>query len=117
MYEAQRLTSRWMQVELLHQDGVVAVNTVKPLREQTLTGTVTRYFHGNGTVDGDIFFTISSCCRGYRPKVGDSVTVVCVECVRQNSNWRAYDVQPNEQDIEARLNGTTDMYHFCVKPL
>ena len=92
-----------LQVELLHQDGIVSVNSVKPLRERALTGTITRYSHGNGIIDDDIFFTLSSCCHGYRPLVGQSVNVVCVECVHQKWNWRAYDVRPSDQDVETRF--------------
>ena len=90
------------QVELLHQDGTTVVNDIKPLRERSLTGTISRFSNGNGTIDDDIYFTASSCCRGYRPAVGDSVCVVCVECMYQRHNWRAYSIKPNEPQAENR---------------
>ena len=91
-----------LQVELLHQDGVTVVNGIKPLRERTLTGTVNKFSHGNGMIDDDIYFTLSSCCHGYHPAIGDDVSVVCVECMHQRHNWRAYSVQPTEPDMNKR---------------
>lgn len=87
------------------------VNGLKPLRERTLTGTISRISHGNGIIDDDIYFTMSSCCHGYRPAVGDSVNVVCVECTHQRHNWRAYSIQPNKQDIETRFDINALSFH------
>ena len=87
---------------MLHQDGTTVVNDIKPLRERIQIGIISRFSNGNGTVDNDIYFTLSSCCRGYRPAVGDSVSVTCVENVHQKHNWRAYNVKPNDPEVENR---------------
>ena len=90
---------------------MVAVNTLRPLREQTLTGTVSRISHGNGIINDDIYFTMSSCCRGYQPLVGDSVSVVCVECVRHQCNWRACSVKPDTQDSSERFEANKKLLY------
>lgn len=81
-------------VGLLHQDGERVVSEVMPLREKSVTGVVSSVLQGYGTIEEDIYFTFYSCVRGYRPRMGDSVRVVCVEYRHQKSNWRATSVEP-----------------------
>ena len=81
-------------VVLLIQDGERVVNEVTPLRERALTGVVSSVLQGYGMIEEDIYFTFYSCVRGYRPRMGDSVRVVCVEYRHQKSNWRATSVEP-----------------------
>ena len=84
----------WVQLTILHQDGQTLVNDVQPLREKTLTACVSSVGQGFGTIGDDIYFAFSSCVRGYQPRVGEEVRVVCVECQHPRSNWRATHVEP-----------------------
>ena len=83
-----------VSVSLLYQDGERMVNEVRPLREKSMTASVSSVLQGYGTIEEDIYFSFFSCARGYRPRVGDSVRVVCVEYQHQKSNWRALSVEP-----------------------
>ena len=84
----------WVQLTILHQDGQTLVNDVQPLREKTLTASVSSVSQGFGTIGDDIYFVFSACVRGYRPRVGEEVRVVCVEYQHPRSNWRATHVEP-----------------------
>ena len=84
------------QLYLLYQDEEVTINEVRPLRECSVHGEVTYVTHGYGTIQQDIHFTISACCRGYHPRKGDRVSAECVEYKHHRNNWRAYIVTPLE---------------------
>ena len=84
----------WVQLTILQQDGQSLVNDVQPLREKTLTTSVTSVSQGFGMIGEDIYFTFSACVRGYCPRVGEEVRVVCVEYQHPKSNWRATHVEP-----------------------
>ena len=84
----------WVQVALLHQDGQTEVNDLRPLREKSVTGSVTSVSSGFGVIEGEVYFTFSACARGYYPRVGDGVRVVCVEHRHHKNAWRAIHVEP-----------------------
>lgn len=79
---------------LLHQDDETVVNEVRPLREEIMFGQVSFVCQRYGTIENDIYFTLSSCSRGYCPEVGDEVKCCCVEYNDSRSNWRAFSVEP-----------------------
>ena len=95
----------WVSVSLLYQDGERVVNEVRPLREKEITGSVSSVLQGYGTIEEDVYFHFFSCARGYRPRVGDSVRVVCVEYRHQKSNWRALSVEPASAPPEDKRSG------------
>lgn len=73
------------------------MNEVRPLREETKVGQVSSVCQRYGTIEDDIYFTLSSCVRGYCPKVGDHVECSCVEHNDSRSNWRAFSVEPKAE--------------------
>ncbi len=84
----------WVQVTILHQDEESKVTGIGPLREKMATGTVTSVSSGFGTIDDNVYFTLSACMRGYRARVGDRVAMECVEYNHPRSNWRAVLIEP-----------------------
>lgn len=45
-------------------------------------------------IEGDIGFNLSVYQGGGAPRVGDTVTVECVECKHNRMSWRAIKVKP-----------------------
>lgn len=70
------------------------VEYVMPLREKEAEGQVTSLGQGWGTVDDDIIFTPAVCGRGHQVRVGDCVSVRCVECRHRQASWRAVTMMP-----------------------
>lgn len=108
-----------LQIYLLHQDDEVTVNDVCPLREQTVSGEIIHLAQSYGTIDGDIHFTISACCRGYYPAKGDQVSAICVEYRHRKNNWRAYSVTPIKERLGVKGQGsrfTVTIFCRCCIP-
>lgn len=94
------------------------VNAVQPLREQSITGTITYLAQGYGTILQDIHFTLSACARGYRPTKGDKVTAECVEYKHHRNNWRAYKVVPIlGTENEKKADSIPAKTHLIPKPV
>ena len=78
------------------------VVAVKPARVLTSDGCVTSWDQrkGEGLVRGDIWLQWSACPHGYRPSVGDSVSLVAVECLPSppvwGCGWRVARAAPRE---------------------
>ena len=64
------------------------VEFVQPLREKEVKGQVTTIGRGYGFVDDDIIFSTRLCGRSH-VRVGDDVSVMCVECRHHQATWRA----------------------------
>ena len=75
---------------------------VKPARVLNSDGCVTNWDlrKGEGLVRGDVWLQEAACPHGYRPRVGDSVSLVAVECVPSpqvwGCGWRAARAVPRE---------------------
>lgn len=89
------LKGDWVRVDIIRDKGIVcSVKLVKPLREQSLTGTVTLVGHGHGYINTHIFFSFGICRTNYVPRVGHTVRVTAIESKQGSSKWRALKVEP-----------------------
>lgn len=70
------------------------VEYVRPLRERETEGQVTSLGQGQGFIDGDIIFTPAACGRSHSVRVGDRVSVKCVEYRHHQASWRAISLTP-----------------------
>ena len=85
----------WVRVEITRDRGLVCdVKVVKPLREKSLTGTITSVGYGHGYINTNIFFSFGSCKTNYVPRKGHTVRVTAIESNQGNCKWRAVKIDP-----------------------
>lgn len=85
----------WVRVELMKDRGVVCeIKSVGPLREKTITGSITSISQGHGYINTDIFFSFGACRRNYIPRKGHNVLVTAIESNQGNCKWRALRIEP-----------------------
>ena len=85
----------WVRVELMRDAGVVCkIKSVGPLREKTITGSITSVSQGHGYINTDIFFSFGACRRNYIPRKGHTVLVTAIESNQRNCKWRAIRIEP-----------------------
>lgn len=85
----------WVRAEVSRHRGQVSeVKVVQPLRQKSLTGTVTAVGCGHGYINDDIFFSFFSCRTNYLPKKGHTVKVTAIESNQGNCKWRAIKIEP-----------------------
>ena len=85
----------WVHADVIRDRGIVCdVKVVKPLREKSLTGTVTSVGCGHGYINTDIFFSFGVCRTNYMPRKGHTVRVTAIESNQGNCKWRAVKIEP-----------------------
>jgi hypothetical protein len=93
----------WVRADVIRDRGIVCeVNVVKPLREKSVTGTITSVGCGHGYINTDIFYSFGVCRTNYVPRKGHTVRVTAIESNQGNCKWRAVKVEPKMPGREAR---------------
>ncbi|XP_054285812.1 probable RNA helicase armi [Macrosteles quadrilineatus] len=104
----------WVSLSSLVQpqsegDTVLMVDRVSPLRSCTREGQVSHWTPDCqlGIVDGEVVFSKDACEPGYLPRVGDQVTVYCIESDQGQLTWRAVQVvATSEKAIQSSQDQT-----------
>ncbi|XP_040600568.1 cancer/testis antigen 55-like [Mesocricetus auratus] len=94
----------WLDIEYSPRKGLpsILVHSLKATLRRYLQEVLVTHVHkGKGVLDHTIFFTLESLKlpEGYTPLVGHVVSVVIVQSIRPNYNWRAISMTPTRGDL------------------
>ncbi|GAB1302780.1 hypothetical protein APTSU1_001801900 [Apodemus speciosus] len=102
----------WLDIEYSVEQGSskITVHSLKATQRRRLEEVcVTNVHRREGMLNHTIFFTLDSLRLplGYTPVVGHMVSVVIVQSIRPNYNWRAITMTPVAQPVEGPRPGKT----------
>ncbi|XP_052026667.1 cancer/testis antigen 55-like [Apodemus sylvaticus] len=110
----------WLDIEYSVEQGSskIAVHSVKATQRLRLEEVcVTSIHRREGMLNHTIFFTLDSLCLplGYTPVVGHVVSVVIVQSIKPNYNWRAISMTPVVRPVEGAGPGNPSSLLFLYQ--
>ncbi|XP_052026665.1 cancer/testis antigen 55-like [Apodemus sylvaticus] len=110
----------WLDIEYSVEQGSskIAVHSVKATKRRRLEEVcVTSIHRREGMLNHTIFFTLDSLRLplGYTPVVGHMVSVVIVQSIKPNYNWRAISMTPVVRPVEGAGPGNPSSLLFLYQ--